>query len=201
MIPGYVAGVFWIHEFAGVDATGKQLYNDYDADGKIVGTTMAPTDQDRVYIDPQADFTWGFTNTMNFGNLDLSFFFRGVHGQKIFSNTLLNLETTTRLPGNNVTKDALSNGITEQPQPSTYWLRDASFTRLENLTLGYTFPAGSIKLFEYFRLYVAANNLFVITPYEGIDPEVKIEGDRRYIDRNYYPKTRSFTFGLNVNFK
>lgn len=199
LVPGYTAGVFWIHEFAGLDEDGKQLYNDYDASGKLVGTTMAPTDEDRVYIDPQAKFNWGFTNDFTFGNFDLSIFFRGVHGQKIFSNTLLNLETTTRLPGNNVTKDALTNGITEQPQPSTFWLRDAGFARLENLTLGYNFKAGSIKSVDFLRVYVAANNLLVFTPYEGIDPEVKIEGDRRYIDRNFYPKTRSFTLGVNIN--
>lgn len=197
---GHPAGVFWIHEFAGLDDAGKQLYNDYDAAGKLVGTTTTPVDEDRKFIDPQAKFTWGFTNDFTYGNFDLSIFFRGVHGQKIFANTLLNLETTTRLPGNNVTKGALTNGIVEQPQPSTYWLRDASYARLENLTLGYNVKAGRIKSIEYLRFYVAANNLLVITPYDGIDPEIKIEGDRRFIDRNFYPKTRSFTVGVNVNF-
>ncbi len=197
---GQPAGVFWLHEFAGLDNSGKQLFNDYDASGKLVGTTTAPVDEDRVFIDPQAKFSWGFTNDFTYGDFDLSIFFRGVQGQKIFANTLLNLETTTRLPGNNVTKGALTNGISEQPQPSTYWLRDASYARLENITLGYNVKAGKIKQVEYLRFYVAANNLLVITPYDGIDPEIKIEGDRRYIDRNFYPKTRSFTVGVNVNF-
>jgi TonB-dependent starch-binding outer membrane protein SusC len=201
LVPGYTAGVFWIHQFAGLNDQGQQLYNDYDANGKLVGTTRTPTDEDRVYIDPQPKFSWGFTNDFTFGNFDLSIFLRGIQGQKVFANTLLNLETTTRLPGNNVTTGALTNGITEQPQPSDYWLRNASFARLENLTLGYNIRSGKIKQIEYLRLYVAANNLFVITDYEGIDPEIKVEGDRRYIDRNFYPKTRSFTVGVNVNFK
>lgn len=196
--PGYTAGVFWIWEFAGLDGSGKQLFNDYDESGKVVGTTLAPKDDDRVYIDPTPKFTWGFTNNFTYNNFDLSFAIRGVQGQKVFANTLLNLATVTRLPGNNVVKDALTNGITEQPQPSTYWLKNASYARLDNATLGYNFKMNS-KVIQFMRIYLATNNLFIITPYKGIDPEVKVDGDRRYIDRNYYPKTQSFTFGMNIS--
>lgn len=199
LIVGQPAGVFWLHHFEGLDANGKQLFTDYQ-DGKRVGTTTSPTDEDRIYIDPTPKFTYGFTSNFTFKQFDLSFFLRGVSGAKIFTNTLLNLETITRLPGNNVTKDALSNGFKEQPQPSDYWLRNASYLRMENLTLGYNFKANAIKGINSFRVYLASNNLFVITKYPGIDPEVKVDGNKRYIDRNYYPKTRSFAFGVNVNF-
>ncbi|ASZ10677.1 TonB-dependent receptor [Chitinophaga pendula] len=199
LIVGQPAGVFWLHHFEGLDANGKQLFTDYQ-DGKRVGTTTSPTDDDRIYIDPTPKFTYGFTSNFSFKQFDLSFFLRGVSGAKIFTNTLLNLESVTRLPGNNVTKDALSNGFKEQPQPSDYWLRNASYLRMENLTLGYNFKANAIKGINSFRIYVASNNLFVITKYPGIDPEVKVDGNKRYIDRNYYPKTRSFSFGVNVNF-
>ena len=70
--------------------------------------------------------------------------------------------------------------------------------RLDNATLGYNFKMNS-KVIQFMRVYVATNNLFVITPYKGIDPEVKVDGDRRYIDRNYYPKTQSFSFGVNMS--
>jgi iron complex outermembrane receptor protein len=58
----------------------------------------------RYYIDPSPDFSYGFGSTVGYGNWSLDFFLRGVKGQKIFNNTLLNIESINRLPGNNVTK-------------------------------------------------------------------------------------------------
>jgi len=201
LVNGHPAGVFWLHEFVEL-RDGHEYYAHYDDKGQRAGLIRSDsaTDADRVYIDPTPKFTYGFTNSFTYGNFDLSFFIRGVQGAKIFANTLLNLSTVTRLPGNNVEKSALTNGFTAQPQPSTYWLKDASYLRMENLTFGYNFKPGSLKYIQSLRVYLAANNLFIITDYPGIDPEVKVEGDRRYIDRSYYPKTRSFTFGVNVNF-
>ena len=195
---GYPAGVFWIPEHAGLDDSGHELYNNYDADGKLIGTSTGYTDQDRVFIDPTPDFTWGFTNNFTYGNFDLSIFFRGVQGQKLFANSLMTLETFVYLPGINVADKALTNGFTDQPQPSTYWLRSGSFARLENIELAYNFK--NLKGISRLRLYATATNLLQITSYEGIDPEVKTEGSQRYIDRNYYPKTRGVTFGVNVGF-
>jgi iron complex outermembrane receptor protein len=194
--PGYPAGVFWIPQHAGLDAAGHELYNNYNPDGKLIGTSTGYTDQDRVFIDPTPDFTWGFTNNFNVGNFDFSFFLRGVQGQKIFANTLLNLERIIYLPGINVNAKALTNGFTDQSQPSTYWLRDGSYTRLENVTFGYNFE--NLRVINSLRLSMTAINLFVISSYEGIDPEVKTEGSQRYIDRNYYPKTRGFALGVNL---
>lgn len=195
---GYPAGVFWIPEHAGLNEAGHELFNNYDASGKLIGTSTEYTDQDRVYIDPTPAFSWGLTNNFSWGNFDFSFFFRGVQGQKIFANSLMSLETVTRLPGNNVTLKALSNGFTNQPQPSTYWLRNTSFARLENLSLGYHFS--QVRGFKELGIYLLARNLFVLTSYEGLDPEIKVEGSQRYIDNNYYPKTRSISFGITVAF-
>jgi iron complex outermembrane receptor protein len=196
---GHPAGVFWIPEHAGIDATGRELYNNDDAAGKLIGSSIRYTDQDRVLIDPTPGFTWGITNSFAWSAFDLNFFLRGVQGQKIFANTLLNLEATVYLPGKNVTDRALANGFSEQPQPSTYWLRDGSFTRLENATLGYNFE--TIKSISRLRCYLTLTNIFTITSYEGIDPEVKTEGSQRYIDRNAYPKTKGIVLGLSVSFK
>lgn len=195
---GYPAGVFWLPEHAGLNEAGQELFNNYDSSGQLIGTSTEYTDQDRVYIDPTPAFTWGLTNNFSWGNFDFSFFFRGVQGQKIFANSLMVLETVTRLPGSNVTLKALSNGFTNQPQPSTYWLRDASFARLENLSLGYHF--NQVRGFKELGIYLQARNLLVITDYEGLDPEIRVEGSQRYIDNNYYPKTRSITLGINVGF-
>jgi iron complex outermembrane receptor protein len=195
---GYPAGVFWIPQHAGLDTNGHELFNTYDSNGKLIGTDLSYADKDRVYIDPTPDFTWGLTNAFNFGNFDLSFFLRGVQGQKVFANAKLAQDAIVFLPFSNVGVDALTNGFTQQPQPSTYWLKDASFTRLETLTLGYNF--NGLKGISKLRIFLSATNLFVLTAYEGIDPEVKTEGTQRYIDQNHYPKTRGFSFGVNVAF-
>lgn len=195
---GYPAGVFWIPVHAGLDAGGHELYNSYSPEGKLTGTSRGYSDKDRVFIDPTPDFTWGITNNFSYGDFDLSFFLRGVQGQKIFANSLMNLEATVNLPSINVGEKALTNGFTDQPQPSTYWLRDGSYTRLENITLGYNFR--NWRAVKNLRAYFSASNLFIFTRYDGIDPEIKTEGSQRYIDKNYYPKTRGFSFGIRAGF-
>jgi iron complex outermembrane receptor protein len=195
---GYPIGVFWLPVHAGLRPDGHELFNTYDTDGKLIGTDTVYTDKDRVYIDPTPKFAWGFTSTFTLGKIDLSIFLRGVQGQKIFANAQLSQDAMVYLPFNNVGVDALTNGFTQQPQPSTYWLYDGSFMRLENLTLGYN--VNQWKGISRLRFFLSATNLFVLTSYEGIDPEVKTEGSQRYIDQNHYPKTRGFTFGVTVIF-
>ena len=195
---GYPAGVFWLPQHAGLTPDGHELFNTYDTQGKLIGTDLTYTDKDRVFIDPTPHFSWGLTNTFTFRDFDLSFFLRGVQGQKIFANAKLTQDAIVYLPFNNVGVDALTNGFTQQPQPSTYWLKNGSYTRLDNLTLGYNFYR--LKGISKLRIYLVATNLFVLTPYDGIDPEVKTEGTQRYIDENHYPKTRGFVFGVNVAF-
>ncbi|HSZ32082.1 MAG TPA: TonB-dependent receptor, partial [Puia sp.] len=195
---GHPAGVFWIPQHAGFDASGNELFYKYNSQGKLTGTSTSFTDTDRVYIDPTAKFTWGFTSSFNLGNFNLSFLLRGVEGQKIFANSILNLGSTASLPFGNVVKEALTDGFSQPPQASTFWLRDGSFIRCENLTLGYNFK--NLKGISRLRLYVVATNLFVITKYAGVDPEVSTDGTQRYIDTFYYPKSRGFTFGVNLGF-
>lgn len=196
--PGYPAGVFWVPQHAGLDAAGRELYNNYDANGKFTGTSLRYTDRDRVFIDPTPDFTWGYTNQITYRDFDFQFLLRGVQGQKIFANSLMNLGAAVFLPGTNVGPHALTYRFTNQPQPSTYWIRNGSYARLDNVTIGYQFR--NSKGINVFRIYFTATNLFVFTHYEGIDTEIKTEGSQRYIDMNYYPKARGFIVGLNMKF-
>jgi iron complex outermembrane receptor protein len=108
----------------------------------------------------------------------------------------MNLESGVLLPSTNIIYNGLQNGFVNQPQPSDYWVRSGSFVRLENVTLQYEFK--KLKNFRQLKVYVTAGNLFVITGYDGVDPEIKVEGTQRYIDHNYYPKTKSLTLGVNV---
>lgn len=125
----------------------------------------------------------------------------------------------TRVPGNNVYTDALSNGIKNQQTASSLWLENAGYLRLDNLTLAYTFK--NIKGIQNLRVYASGNNLFVITQYKGIDPEQRTAAynnpgsnnnpanysvnteayiDANYGGTNYYPRARSFAFGVNLTF-
>lgn len=193
---GYPVGVLWLPQHAGFDTDGNELFNNYDERGKLTGMSTSYHDKDRVYIDPAPKLVWGFTNSISIKKFALSVFFRGVQGQKIFANSLMNLEARVLLPSTNVIYDALNNEFKDQPQPSDYWVRPGSFMRLENITLQY--EVKKIKTFKNMSVYASANNLFVITRYGGIDPEIKVEGSQRYIDTNYYPKTKSLALGVNI---
>lgn len=195
--PGYAPYEFYLPHFTGIDKDGNQLL-----DGK---TPTEEPNPKKYYIDPSPKFTYGINNTLSYGNWDFNFFLRGVVGQKIFNNTLLNFENINRLPGNNVTREALTNGIKDAALVSDLWLEKASYLRLDNATLAYTF--NHVKGIEKLRVYVSGNNLFVITPYRGLDPEIQNGNtNQAYIDVTYYgdafyPRTRSFSLGVNVSFK
>ncbi len=199
---GYSPYVFWLPHYMGVNANGEQLFSDGKGGSVVQGKL---TDDMKKYIDPAPKFNYGINNTFTYNDWSLNLFLRGVSGQKIFNNTLLDVENVNRLPGNNVTKEALTNGIKDAAVASDHWLENASYLRLDNITLSYTFR--KIKGIQQLQLYVSGNNLFVITSYRGLDPEIRVaDSNQSYIDATYggdgyYPRTRSFSFGVNVSFK
>jgi TonB-linked SusC/RagA family outer membrane protein len=198
-VPGYSPYVFYLPHYTGVDATGTETF-----DGKTIANWTGNVPPSH-YIDPAPKFNYGISNTFTYQNWSFSFFLRGVYGQKIFDNTLLDYESVTRLPTTNTTRAALTNGVKSGPVASDRWLEGASYLKLDNASLGYTF--NHIKGLNTLRLYVATNNLFTITKYRGLDPEVTTaSGAQNYIDADYngyayYPPVRSFTFGANLSFK
>ncbi|MDB4918820.1 SusC/RagA family TonB-linked outer membrane protein [Mucilaginibacter sp.] len=191
--PGQPLDVFYLRHYTGVDANGNELF-----DGKTLDQNPNPA---KYYIDPNPKFNYGINNSFGYKNWSLSFFLRGVYGQKVFNNTLLDYETITRLPSNNITKAALTNGIKDGLHVSDLWLENASYLRLDNASLGYTFK--NIKGISNMRVYLAGNNIFVITKYKGLDPE--FAPNSHYTDGNgslqSYPKSRAFVLGANVSFK
>lgn len=233
---GYSPYVFYLAHYEGLNSAGNETY---DSAG---GKTSSINNATLHYTDPSQKFNYGFTSNFTYSHWDGSFFLRGVYGQKIFDNTRMVLDNINRFSGNNGTVDALTNGITNSPQVSDHWLENASFVRLENLTVGYTFNMPVTGLVQSLRAYASGNNLFVLTHYRGLDPEVRnaannvpflstyvatatgnanllAQGGNKgtvgtglpapseaYIDAAYqgdgfYPKTRSFTIGVNVTFK
>jgi iron complex outermembrane receptor protein len=104
------------------------------------------------------------------------------------------------MPAQNVPDDFIASGITSDPTYSSYWVEDASFLRLQTLTLGYTFDLDNIGI-NNARLYVTGENLFVLTPYSGVDPEVSTSGlSSPGIDMfNFYPRPTTVSFGINLS--
>lgn len=203
---GYAPYVFFLPKYAGLSpavdpgTNSNQLY--YDENGK---TTPDITKAANHYINPTPKFNYAFFSTFSYKNLELNFSLRGVYGQKLFNNFSNITSNIARLPGNNVTKEALTNGIKGSQTASDLWMENASYLRLDNLTLSYNFK--HVSGLQNLRVYVTGTNVFVITPYKGIDPEIR-NGDtnQAYIDVNdygdaFYPRSKSIILGLNVSFK
>lgn len=130
-----------------------------------------------------------------------------MQGNDVFNNTALDLQRISLLPGQNVLAAALNDGIA-YGQPAVYssrWIEDGSFIRLDNASLGYNVNVSRSSFFKNVRLYLTAQNLFTITSYSGLDPEViaslsGIGESPRGIDYMSYPKARTYMIGASINF-
>jgi len=194
---GYAPYVFFLPHYLGVNDQGGQLFS--DGKGGEATSNQLTADMSR-YIDPSPKFNYGLNNTFSYKNWSFNFFLRGVYGQKVFDNTRSLIDNYNRLPGNNVTKEALTNGIKEQQVASDLWLENASYLRLDNVTLSYNFR--NIKGVNNLSIFLTGNNLFVITKYRGLDPEVDVSRiDISYAGSAFYPRTRAMSLGVNVSFE
>lgn len=195
--PDYPIGTWFMPEFAGISQDGKFLF--YTAAGGVTrDITMA---ERRVVGDAQPDFELGWSNYFTlYNNFDLSFNIRAVYGYDVFNTTRLIFGNPIWLPNINVLQSALDekeNGLNDNPKLSSYYLEDGSFIRLDNLSIGYNFK--NVPGFKNIRAYFASNNLLTLTNYSGIDPEISFDGLSFGLDQyNVYPKTRTFTFGINI---
>ena len=177
-----------------VDANGNPLegvYVDLNGDNII-------NDSDKYrFQSGTPDAFFGFTSSMSYKNLDLNFTLRGSLGNYMYNNfrsangygqAILN--QIGDYYGNG-SIDALNTGFENNQQFSDLYVENASFMKLDNISLGYTIPFEKITL----RASLIAQNVFVLTNYTGLDPE--IAGG---IDNNVYPKPRIYSLGLNFNF-
>ncbi|KOP35773.1 TonB-dependent receptor [Flavobacterium sp. VMW] len=200
---GYPVGTFWGFRNAGLDENGKIQY--YNAAGNVVAES-ALVDADKTDLgNIQPDLTMGIGMNFTYGNFDLGITGYGMFGQKALNATNMMLNDPTRLPSYNVPDDFLGSGITSSPKYSDYWIEDASFFRLQTLSVGYTMPLGfkNSKL----RMYIMGENLAVFTKYKGVDPEIGLNAQDGVdqtglaapgIDKyNNYPRPTTISVGLN----
>ena len=187
------------------DQKGKPLEGvvvDRNSDGKI-------TDADKYYYKaPAAPVTMGFASRFEYRNWDLGFALRASLGNYVYNDAFAstsNMSNSEIYPKSkflvNRPKDVVADNWLSTETTSTqtdYWVQNASFLKMDNVTLGYSF-ANLLKQGSWNgitgRIYGTVNNVFCLTKYKGLDPEV-FNG----IDNNLYPRPISFILGLNLNF-
>ena len=194
---GYPIGQFYGWQCDGIK-DGKYILKDMNDDGQI-------SEDDRTYIgDAQPDLTFGWNNSFRYKNIDFSFFFRGSLGQKVMNHVRMAYAQSGGLIGANALNDPLTYELKEVPKYCSYYIEDGSFVRLDNVTLGYTFNTKNIGWLQKARIYATGQNLFLITGYKGLDPETNVGRNDGLApgveDREFYPKARTFTFGVNLTF-
>lgn len=207
--PGRPLGGFYGYISDGVDPeTGELMYRDINEDGKI-------TASDKTYIgDPNPVFTYGLTNTFSYKGFNLNIFIQGSVGNDIFNASKGDTQGMYDLKNQSteVLKRWRTPGqITDVPkagfnlQPSSYFVEDGSYLRVKDVTFSYNFRGGVLNKLGISRLqpYMTASNLLTLTRYDGMDPEVNEWGNNgavQGIDWGTYPHSKTFVFGVNVEF-
>lgn len=188
--------------------TGELMYRDLSGNGRTDSS-------DRTYIgDPNPDFIYGMTNTFSWKGFNLSIFIQGSYGNDIFNAS--RIETEGMYDGKNQSTRVLDRWripgqITDVPKAnfdmknSTYFIEDGSYLRLKDVSLSYNFTGKQLRKWGITRLqpYFTASNLLTWTGYSGMDPEVNQWGNSgsvQGIDWGTYPHSRSYVFGINVEF-
>jgi TonB-linked SusC/RagA family outer membrane protein len=193
-------------------APGDIRYKDLNNDGVI-------SEEDREFIgSPFPKFEGGLNFSCAYKGFDLNLFFYGVYGNLVYNNTkfwLERMDETSNLPKNlNPWNGEGSSNTTPRPFMgptdnvnfgySDRWIEKGDYLRLKNIQLGYTLPKSLLiktKVIETLRVYAGAQNLFTLTGYSGLDPEISGGGlfSKGY-DDGHFPPVRTFTCGLQISF-
>lgn len=213
IMQGEAIGTFYGYKWAGVEqsAEGKWIDMYYDKNGN---KTATPSGDDRQILgNASPKLTVGWNNTLSYKNWDFSFFFNSAFGGKRLNLVRYTMNST---PGaskfvtdkdyfNNVGKDMPTLGAGSKVYGnSDKWIENATYVRLENLSVAYTLPKSMTK-FADLRISVSGQNLFTITKYKGIDPAGNSfhsggGNANAGIDMGTYPNPRTFTFGVRATF-
>jgi iron complex outermembrane receptor protein len=194
---GHSLNTFYVYEQV-YNAAGKPiegLYVDRNKDGNI-------TEDDKYYAeDPAQDYNMGFSSYIKYKDFDFGFNGRVGIGGQIYNNVIVGgryQEMTVNEYLTNMPSEINKSQFETAQQYSDYFLEDASFLKIDNITLGYNFTKLLKPLLGFdmnARAFATVQNAFTITDYSGLDPE--INGG---IDNDVYPRPRTFLFGLNVKF-
>ena len=200
---GKSLGSFYMWKYAGFTPEGEWLV--YDHDGDIIRASQA-TDEDRQVVgNGMPKFTLSTTHNFRYRNFDLALFFRGAFGFDIF-NIHDFYYGTRNFTGNRLKKAYGKNfGIapTANPVACDYFLERGDYFKLDMITLGYTLPMPKVRFLDKIRVYGTVKNVFTITRFTGVDPSTyQVNGltPGGQGSRTYYPSTRQFIVGLQLDF-
>ena len=199
---------FYGYVVEGVDARGNLLFADLDKSGN---DQTQPNDGDKAFIgNPLPDYTFGLNLGAIYKGFDLNAYFYGTYGNDIFDATIRYDAIGSNRPVGYADESAPANlfsaGSGGEQLVSDFHVKDGSFIKLKNLSIGYSFPESVAERIraERIRLYVAGQNLLILTKYTGADPEIGENALNNYldmgIDRGYYPQPRSIIFGFQLGF-
>lgn len=239
---GLPIGSFYLYQMEGIfqnaaEIIGSAYQGNYIRPGDVKFKDISGPDgkpdgvineKDRTFLGSAIPkYTYGATANLQYGNFDLSVFFQGAYGNKLYSQVNQDIEgfyrafnVTQRVYDQRWRGEGTSNtmprvswlGSANNKIPSSRFLEDGSYVRLKNLQIGYNLPQKIVNRWHIknLRIYLTGQNLWTLTKYSGLDPEMntsdnlnreKYGGDvAAGIDWGTYPSARSYIFGVNLNF-
>lgn len=200
---GESLGNFYMWKYAGITTGGDWLV--YDKDGDIIRASQATDADRRIVGNGMPKFTMSTGHNFRYKNFDLALFFRGAFGFDIFN--IHDFYYGTRNFTGNVLKKAYGKNFDINPDAnpvvSDYFLERGDYFKLDMVTLGYTLPTPRCRFLDKVRLYGTVKNVFTITKFSGVDPSTyQVNGltPGAQGSRTYYPSTRQFIVGLQLDF-
>ncbi|MGX5817873.1 TonB-dependent receptor [Chitinophaga lutea] len=225
---GQDIGSIWVYNMLGLYQDDKDVpkplydigvragdiqYEDLNNDGNI------NINDRKIVGSSNPDFYGGWNNTLRYRNIDLTLFLQYTYGQDVYNTGRIMVERLGQNATNNLksaaearwtgpgTSNTVPRAIYNQAHNianSTRWMEDGSFLRVRTLSLGYELPASLLRKahIKRMRVYAQADNLWLLTNYAGLDPEVSSDMDPRFVgeDNLVLPQPRSFNLGINLNF-
>ena len=196
-------GNFYMWKYAGITTEGEWLV--YDKDGDIIRASQATDEDRRVVGNGMPKFTLSTTHNFRYKNFDLSLFFRGAFGFDIFN--IHDFYYGTRNFTGNMLRKAYGKNFDISPDAnpvvSDYFLERGDYFKLDQITLGYTLPTPNWRFMSSLRVYGTVKNVFTITKFSGVDPSsYQVNGltPGAQASRTYYPSTRQFIVGIQLDF-
>lgn len=200
---GESLGNFYMWKYAGITEGGDWLV--YDKDGDIIRASQATDADRRIVGNGMPKFTMSTSHNFRYRNFDLSLFFRGAFGFDLFN--IHDFYYGTRNFTGNVLKKAYGKNFDINPDAnpvvSDYFLERGDYFKLDMLTLGYTLPTPRCRFLDRLRIYGTVKNVFTITKFSGVDPSTyQVNGltPGGQGSRTYYPSTRQFIVGVQLDF-
>ncbi len=205
-VNGSTIGQFWLYKYAGLDEDGKWLI--YDKDNNVVPASGNTNDANRHYVgNGVPKLTMSMEHNLRYRAFDFGISFRSWYDYDVFDETALYYGLKT-VPGTNLLKIAYTNNaaINDTRITTDYFLNDASFVKIDALSLGYTLNLSKWNNYvSRARVYVTARDLVTWTKYKGYNPEVDVNGvfpgDAKVRSTSsMYPQTTRWTFGAQLTF-